>query len=142
MALEYITCHRKCYSSFIHPNSIEALRKKYTKEFVVHQQNLDEPKAGHSKMSSSFTKTRRSVDPIISDLCIFCQTSKYRTQLFNVTTFAVSNSILNNSKPDNTMRIRLSGINDLIAAEAKYHKSCLNCFENSSRKEHMFERTN
>ena len=85
---ETVMCRRKCYSCFTHTKSIEALRKKYNKDSSIDQKTYNQPKAGPSKMSSSVTKTRRSVDPIIWDLCIFCQSpSKNRTPLFNVTTF-------------------------------------------------------
>ena len=43
-------------------------------------------------------------------------------KLFNVATFQVSDSILHDdAKFDNKMCVRLASVNDLIAAEEKYH---------------------
>jgi hypothetical protein len=52
------------------------------------------------------------------NLCIFCQTSN-KDKLFNISTFSVSNKFLQDSKLENTMRLGLAGVNDLIAAEGR-----------------------
>ena len=78
--------------------------------------------------STSKYSSRRSVKPADWNLCIFCQTSN-KDKLFNISTFSVSNKILQDSKLENTMRLRLAGVNDLIAAEGKYHNKCLNAFK-------------
>jgi hypothetical protein len=41
---------------------------------------------------------------------------------------------LQDSKLENTMRLRLAGVNDLIAAEGKYHNKCLNAFKYDTQK--------
>ena len=73
--------------------------------------------------------SRKSVKPVDWNLCIFCQTSN-KDKLFNISTFSASNKILQDSK----MRLRLAGINDLIAAEGKYHNKCLNAFKYDTQK--------
>ena len=55
-------------------------------------------------------------------------------KLFNISTFSVSNKILQDSKLENTMRLRLAGVNELIAAEGKYHNKCLNAFKHDTQK--------
>jgi hypothetical protein len=54
--------------------------------------------------------------------------------LFNISTFSVNNKILQDSKLENTMRLGLAGVNDLIAAEGKYHNKCLNAFKYDTQK--------
>ena len=41
--------------------------------------------------------------------------------LFSVTTFKMSQRILVGAKCDHDLSLRLSGVNDLIVAEGKYH---------------------
>jgi hypothetical protein len=41
---------------------------------------------------------------------------------------------LQDSKLENTMRLGLAGVNDLIAAEGKYHNKCLNAFKYDTQK--------
>ena len=41
---------------------------------------------------------------------------------------------MQDSKLENTMRLRLAGVNDLIAAEGKYHNKCLNAFKYDTQK--------
>ena len=124
-----VVCHRKCYSNFVHKRHIQILQSKLkiTTEGES-RQTIDKA------TSSSSTPTRRSVKSINWDLCMFCQGKKYEKQLFNITTFKVSDSILKDAKLDNTMRLRQSDVNDLIAAEGKYHNTCLNYFRYSVHK--------
>ena len=68
--------------------------------------------------------SRRSVKPVDWNLCIFCQTFN-KDKLFN--------KILQDSKLENTMSLRLAGVNDLIAAEGKYHNKCLNAYTENEK---------
>ena len=63
--------------------------------------------------STSKYSSRRSVKPVDWNLCIFCQTFN-KDKLFNISTFSVSNKILQDSKLGNTISLRLAGVNDLI----------------------------
>ena len=51
-----------------------------------------------------------------------------------MSTFNVSKSILESSKLDNKMRLRLAAVNDLIAPEGKYHQNCRNEYSYSTSK--------
>lgn len=55
---------------------------------------------------------------------MFCQDATKKTTLSSVTTFKMSQQILQASKYDQILCVRLSSINDLIASEGKYHGAC------------------
>ena len=61
---------------------------------------------------------------MIWTLCLFCQEEKANEKLISVTSFNVSNAILELSALDNKLRVQLAGINDLIASGGNYHKKC------------------
>lgn len=66
--------------------------------------------------------------PVDWDLCLFCQ-EQNQQKLLNITTFSVSDLILKNAKYDNTLRVKLGNVCDLIVAEGKYHLKCINTFK-------------
>ena len=70
--------------------------------------------------SSAFRSKTSSIE---WELCIFCQDgSTFKKQiLFSVTTFKMSQQILEGAKCDHDLSLRVSGVNDLITAEGKYH---------------------
>ena len=80
--------------------------------------------------STSQRVLRRSVQPTDWSLRIFCQRPS-RHQLINIRSYNVNYPIMNNAKCDK-MRLGLAGVSDLIAAEEKYHKSCLTKFERTT----------
>ena len=130
-----VFCHRKCYSEFTHQKQIKTFEaradgQKADVESLKQEHGvtcLDSMAPSTSKYSS-----RRSVKPVDWNLCIFCQTFN-KDKLFNISTFSVSNKILQDSKLENTMSLRLAGINDLIAAEGKYHNKCLNAYTENEK---------
>ena len=67
---------------------------------------------------------------------MFCQdgeTSKKET-LCSVTTFKMSRQIIEGAKCEHDLSLRLTGINDLITANGKYHPNCYKkCMRNVSR---------
>ena len=65
---------------------------------------------------------------------MFCQESKRREGIIAVTTFNTSQEILDLSRHDNTMRVRLAGVSDLIARDGKYNKKCVAKFKYSARR--------
>ena len=68
------------------------------------------------------------------NLCIFCQTTEMKARLSSVMTKQMSNQISEASHLDYKVSIRLSGVIDLIAAEAKYHLTCQRVFTRSTTK--------
>ena len=68
------------------------------------------------------------------DLCMFCQCTKQKVSLRSVMTEDLSQRIIESSKLDAKMSIHLSTVQDLIAAEGKYHLSCLSAFDRQIEK--------
>jgi len=107
--------HRKCYSQFTDKNKIERLRK---------------PKSVHSKEETAVMKPqilagvhydlRRAVQPVNWNLCLFCQSADQKARLISVMTKLMSDNILQAAHLDYKIYLRLAGVIDLIAAEAKY----------------------
>lgn len=122
-----VFAHRKCYSAFTNSEHIRRLQQK-----IPTVSSSGPSTSSHEKTLG--TKPKRGMQVVNWSICVFCQTEKTNKTLFSVSTFNVSDEIIENSKYDNTMRIRLAGISDLIAAEGKYHKDCLQLFKrNTSR---------
>ena len=64
----------------------------------------------------------------------YSQNEHSRERLSSVTTFKMSENIIQNAQFNYKVRIRLSGVTDLIAAVAKYHLSCLSAFNRRREK--------
>lgn len=116
--------HKSCYSSFTSRFKIERLERKRTKSSVR------ECEPG----PSSTTVLRSSTAAVNWSACIFCQDASSKGTLCSVTTFQMSNNILHLSKYDQNAHVRLAGVNDLIAAEGKYHPTCFKKFQRSATK--------
>ena len=67
--------------------------------------------------------SRRSISVLNTDLCIFCQDDTGKSTHL-VMTKLISDNILSLAQHDSVMRVRLAGICDLIAADARYHLMC------------------
>ena len=118
--------HRECYSDFTHKGKIERLIEKRKNEGNPSKRRRTDDNSENSSTSASLTRSSRTTSvPMDWSLCIFCQCTKAREQLVSISSFNVSNSILESSHLDYIMRVRLAGVNDLIATEGKYHKKCL-----------------
>lgn len=52
--------------------------------------------------------------------CMFCQDTSVKERLISVTTFNKGNAIMEASKYDPVILVRLSGMSDLLATEEKY----------------------
>ena len=78
--------------------------------------------------------SRRSATPVIDwSKCMFCKNKTYKkcSQLINITTFEASGNIMKAAERRNDLsmlHIQRSVRSDLIAAEAKYHKSCYSIY--------------
>ena len=66
--------------------------------------------------------------------CMFCQEIASKNPLHSIATFSISDKILQLSKYDPQLCTRLAGINDLIAAEGKYHLHCYSNFVYNAEK--------
>ena len=74
--------------------------------------------------------TRASLQPVDWSICIFCQSGSAKDPYMrNIRELPTSENILILAKNDKVMRIRLAGVNDLHAAEGKYHLKCLSKFK-------------
>ena len=69
---------------------------------------------------------------LIGKSVFFCQKVKPKERVSNVVTFKMSEKILEVSHLDNVIIIRLAGVNDPIAAGAKYPLKCLSAFFKST----------
>ena len=74
------------------------------------------------------------MQPVNWSLCIFCQTANKKARLISVMTKQMSDQIIQVSHLDYKVGLRLAGVIDLIAAEAKYHLPCLSTFNRSTSK--------
>lgn len=115
--------HKTCYSSFSSEHHIKRLQKKADESNEAETQG-NEP---------AFRSGRRSLEPIDWKKCMFCQSVK-REDLHNIEYMKKSKQIMEDASLDPVMRVRLSGISDLLAAEGKYHLSCLVNFERKVEK--------
>jgi len=109
--------HPKCYAQYTDKNKIQRLQHKTT---------------GPDSCGSSKPTTRKSSEgtSVNWEACMFCQHIHIKQKLISVCTFKKSNEILESARYDQVLRVRLSGVHDLIAAEGKYH---LNCYVNFTR---------
>ena len=119
--------HRNGYTNFASVSRLERLRNKATKDrnklgpYPKRGGNPDE-KGVEGRLSA-----KRST-PTDCVKCIFCQEDTGE-QVHSVMSWNVSNRILGLCKRDFVMCSRMADVNDLIAAEGKYHKKCLVKFE-------------
>ena len=116
--------HKSCYSAFTSDHHIQWLQKK-----------ASESKASDTQATESTSRSgRRSIDPVDWTKCMFCQCVK-REDLYNIEYMKKSKQIMEDTSLDPVMRVRLSGISDLPAAEGNYHLSCLVKLKKSARLE-------
>ncbi|CAH3018507.1 unnamed protein product [Porites evermanni] len=121
---EDLRWHKSCYAKYTDKGKISRLRKSFDSS----KDTLSPPETA---TSSTLRSKASSTD---WELCIFCQrgsTSKKQT-LCSVTTFKMSQQILKGAKCDHDLSLRVSGVNDLIAAEGKYHPNCYKKFQRSA----------
>ncbi len=120
--------HKSCYSSFTSRSKISRLEKCNDSVVACIStgiRNTDQSASSHS--------LRSSMQPIDWSLCMFCQNPS-QTKLSAVTTFKMSQQILDASKYDQLLSVRLSSIHDLIASEGKYHCTCHKAFMRKTSK--------
>lgn len=104
--------HKSCYSSFTSRSHINRL-------------NADMQASTSTEGAKPLL--RSNVETADWKRCMFCQQCTDES-LFSVATLVTSIKIIDLSQYDRHLRIRLAGVNDLIAAEAKYHLKCYSKF--------------
>ena len=120
---EELHWHKSCYAKYTNKGKISRLRR-----FL----DSTNAKPSPSEVSASYA-LRSKTSSTDWELCMFCQdgeTSKKRS-MCSVTTLKMSQQILEGAKCDHDLSLRVAGVNDLIAAEGKYHP---NCYEKFVRK--------
>ena len=116
--------HKMCYAHFTDKSKLERLQKTLA---VAAKEETS------CSSSGDRCSLRRSVEPVNWNVCIFCQTV-LKARLISVMTKQMSDQIIKASSLDYKIGIRLAGVIDLIAAEAKYHLTCLRAFTRSTTK--------
>ena len=119
--------HRNCYAQYTSKEKIQRLEQK-------HVASGGEASGNETVTSTSPCKTRSHVKKVNWEQCIFCQNEHSRERLSPVMTFKMSENIIQNAQFNYKVRIRLSRVTDHIAAEAKYHLSCLSAFNRHGEK--------
>lgn len=126
--VKLITWHRKCYSLFTHKGKIERLEKSHNMQDALSVQMPS------TNSLADISSLRSHSAPVDWSQCIFCQCVKTKGRLSAVTQANVSSDIMRASQYDHTMRIRLAGVTDLMAADAMYHNNCRTRFERNTSK--------
>ena len=122
--------HKTCYINFASESRLSRLRDRRSKEQVVQAPTsvVDQPST-----SSSFHGTRKQGHAVNWEHCIFCQQPKMK-DIHSVMTMKMSQKVLDLSKEDSVMSVRMANVVDLIAAEGKYHTKCYVEFERRVRR--------
>ena len=123
--------HKNCYSQFSDKNKIKRLESTQDSHPVKDGMASSSNRAHSPQPCSS---RRSSVTPMNWNLCMFCQDIHPKERLCSVMTLNTSSDILDAAKLDYNLCLRLAGINDLIAAEAKYHLTCFSSFKRTTSK--------
>ena len=119
--------HKDCWSSYMSKLKVECLRKAGLKE-------MNEPSSSTSMQHAHHQKVilRSEMPHIDWKQCIFCQQDK-RESLHLIQELPVSSRILNASKYDQVLSVRLACVNDLTAADGAHHRSCMVKFERETK---------
>ena len=128
-----IRWHKQCYGHFTEKARIDQVATRISK------QSQESPNEDESCSSSKGRISRRSIEPVNWDQCIFCQLEKPKDRLVSIMTFSMSKQILESAPLHHTLCVHLADVNDLIAAEGKYHLVCLRAFEQSPSKKECVE---
>ena len=121
---EDLRWHKSCYAKYTDKGKISRLRKSLDSW----KDTLSPPETA---TSSALRSKPSSTDWELRILCQHRSTSKNQT-LCSVTTFKMSQQILKGAKCDHDLSLGVSGVNDLIAAEGKYHPNCYKKFQRSA----------
>ena len=112
--------HASCYATY---TSIQNIKYASNKTSTVVEEDIKEESSDLSPRAS-----RSSITPHDWSKCLFCKNRTYKKEkaMQNVSTFEAANTIKQcaEAKGDQDMlRVLLGVHNDLVAAEARYHKA-------------------
>ena len=108
--------HKDYYATFTSSLNLNRLKNK-----VDNASTGSESTEASSTQNEARTALRSVVKAANFDLCIFCQTkTTEKTNL--VATIEVSDNVLKAAGSDYTMRCRLAGVIDPVAADARLHQ--------------------
>jgi len=120
--------HRNCYAQYTDKGKIERLQNEFQRQGCSTEASTSAD-TGKRSMPG-----RKSVTPMDWNQCLFCQTSSQKQRIISVMTLKKSQEILQAAGFDRNLSVRLAGVNDLIAAEGKYHLACYSGFSKSVAK--------
>ena len=115
-----IILHKSCYSSFTNQTDINRIETKKSRT----KSNVSKDESSSKSGADTSKSLRSNVNPTNWNACLFCQDNDSKTKLSSVSTFKMTVQIITHSHFDYELNVKLSGIGDLIAQEAKYHASC------------------
>jgi len=119
--------HKDCRSNYMSKCKVERLRKAELKEMN------DESLSSSNQEANQQNVSLRSKTPQINwKQCIFCQQDRNEA-LHLIQEMKVSSRILEAAKYDQTLRVKLSCVNDLTAADGTYHRSCMVQFDRRTK---------
>ena len=127
--------HHSCHSTYTSSQNLRYVKKR---KLSISPTPSGESRIDESQDSDKTSRVSRSKsEPTDWSKCIFCKQNTHRKikSLINVTTFQVSKKIRDAavSQGDEKMLAILDSVsNDLIAAEAKYHKACHSSYVSKS----------
>ena len=116
---EELHWHNSCYAKYTDKGKISRLIR-----------SLDSSNELSPPGLTANTALRSRTLPTDWELCMFCQDGETpeKQTLCSVTTFKMSQQILEGAKCEHDLSLRLAGVNELIAAEGKYHPKCYKKF--------------
>ena len=113
---------KDCRSSYMSKLKVECLRNVGMKEVNEPSSSTSRQHAHHQKVS-----LQSEMPHIDWKQCIFCRQDKRESLL--IQELPVSSRILDASKYDQILSVRLACVSDLTAADGAYHRSCMVRFE-------------
>lgn len=117
---DMVVWHKGCFSSFTSKEHLQRLKKRSATVVTPDTEVRPQP-----------TTTRRSVDIMQWEKCIFCQENT-SDSLHQILTLPTSKKVMERAmQVDPILSYRVAGVSDLVAPEAKYH---LKCYVHFSRK--------
>ena len=136
----HLVWHKLCYSHFTDKSKIDRLRNTLLKQKAsCSSDSKQEPSCSNdSKQEASCSSSgnkrtlRGHVEQVNWRLCIFCQKDALNVRLSSVMTPNMSDQIIQAAAFDYTVGLRLAGVIDLIAAEAKYHLACQSLLDHNN----------
>ena len=131
----HIAWHRECYQDYAHDQHIERLKSCERPRTTLEETSAAVPASSASANATPLISLRSTSNLVVDwNSCLFCQTKKGKEKLFEIRTFNVSNKILEKAKFVEQIHLRVADVNDLIAAEGRYHSKCYKKFERDIKK--------